>query len=63
MTDEKRYTLLQLDTTGWNILHDVDDVVAFLEVQGYAPKTYFPPSWLSDQSEQCTLDHVIIPGG
>ena len=26
MTDEKRYTLLQLDTTGWNILHDVDDV-------------------------------------
>ena len=26
MTDEKRYTLLQLDTTGWNLLHDVDDV-------------------------------------
>ena len=26
MTDEKRYTLLQLDTTGWNIFHDVDDV-------------------------------------
>ena len=26
MTDEKRYTLLQLDTTGWNILHDVNDV-------------------------------------
>ena len=26
MTDEKRYNLLQLDTTGWNIIHNVDDV-------------------------------------
>ena len=26
MSEEKRYNLLQLDTTGWNIIHNVDDV-------------------------------------
>ena len=26
MSDEKRYNLMQLDTTGWNIINNQDDV-------------------------------------